>query len=443
MSMLRQTNPDKQTDVLILGAGMAGLAAARALAEHGLRVLVLEARDRVGGRIFSESTEHGVVVEHGAEFIHGKPPELLKLIEESGVSITERDGSMLTEVSPGALSDEEGEDEAFAAMERLEEWDKPDIPFMAWLRASDVPEDQYATILGYVEGFNAADARRIGVQSLGVQQKAEEENDGKSSAHVQGGYRLLPEFLAGQIRQRGGEIVFGQHVRSVEWEVGAVRVRTADGLFKGARCLVTLPLGVLQSEDQKTQVRFSPEPAALQHARRLDMGNVVRFTLVFRERWWERSKAAHTKSLREMHFLFTPQRLPPVWWTRHPETEPAATLVGWVGGPPCAPLQGKSAEELGRDACAALAQVFAVSEQDICSALLATYTHDWSSDPFACGAYSYVPARAMDAPGAMSQPEADTIFFAGEHTDLTGNWGTVHAALGSGLRAAKQINGEL
>jgi monoamine oxidase len=72
-------------------------------------------------------------------------------------------------------------------------------------------------------------------------------------------------------------------------------------------------------------------------------------------------------------------------------------------------------------------------------ALLATHKHDWELDPFAFGAYSYVPAGALDAPGAMAQPEAGTLFFAGEHTDTTANWGTVHAALGTGLRAARQV----
>ena len=70
---------------------------------------------------------------------------------------------------------------------------------------------------------------------------------------------------------------------------------------------------------------------------------------------------------------------------------------------------------------------------------MATHRHDWSLDPFSRGAYSYVVAGALDAPQAMTRPEAGTLFFAGEHTDITGHWGTVHAALGSGLRAAAQI----
>jgi len=83
--------------------------------------------------------------------------------------------------------------------------------------------------------------------------------------------------------------------------------------------------------------------------------------------------------------------------------------------------------------------LFQVAEQSVRDALIATHRHDWQLDPFSRGAYSYVPVGALDAPAKMAIPESDTLFFAGEHTDTTGNWGTVHAALRTGLRAAEQV----
>ena len=71
--------------------------------------------------------------------------------------------------------------------------------------------------------------------------------------------------------------------------------------------------------------------------------------------------------------------------------------------------------------------------------LLGCYSHDWQSDPLSRGAYSYVPAGAIDASEKMTAPAEGTVFFAGEHTDTTGHWGTVHAAIRSGQRAAAQI----
>src|ERR1700753_2953964 len=82
------------SQVLVIGAGMAGLAAARALAERGVQVTVLEARERVGGRVLTRHAD-GATVELGAEFVHGRAPELWALIEEAGVETVERDGTML------------------------------------------------------------------------------------------------------------------------------------------------------------------------------------------------------------------------------------------------------------------------------------------------------------------------------------------------------------
>jgi monoamine oxidase len=143
-----------------------------------------------------------------------------------------------------------------------------------------------------------------------------------------------------------------------------------------------------------------------------------------------------------MSFLFTSRRMPPVWWTTHPEHSPLPTLTGWAGGPRASAFAGRNAEALGHDACRTLAEIFGLSEDRLRAALVSTHTHDWASDPFACGAYSYVPVGALDAPFAMAEPQSATLFFAGEHTDVTGHWGTVHAALRSGLRAAAQVLGE-
>lgn len=161
--------------------------------------------------------------------------------------------------------------------------------------------------------------------------------------------------------------------------------------------------------------------------------------MIFREPWWEQAKGVNKKALETMSFLFTFRRSPPVWWTPHPEPQALPTLTGWAGGPRAAKLIGRDSNELGDEACTQLAEVFGLPAQHIRDALLATHKHDWEVDPFSYGAYSYVPAGALDAPAAMTEPEHDTMFFAGEHTDTTANWGTVHAALGTGLRAAEQI----
>ena len=434
---------DNNIDVLILGAGIAGLTAARALSERGVRVTVLEARDRVGGRLLSRVAAGGDTVELGAEFVHGRPPELWALLAECGAQTTEREGTMLREDGDGGLIEDDSQDEeVFSPLEALEDFAGEDVSFADWLASSDVPEEERPALLGYVEGFNAADAQTIGVRSLGVQQKAEEAIEGDRLWHVHGGYEQLAEYLARRVKEHGGNVRLHAEVLAVRWSTHSVEVETNQGVLRAKRCIITLPLGVLQRVNSETGLRITPEPAAILQARRLAMGQAVRFTMVFRERWWEQSRALAAEKLRAMSFLFTPQHLPPVWWTAHPEPEAAPTLIGWIGGRRAKALEGKSAGELGREACATLARAFSLDEDLVRASLLETHSHDWSGDPFARGAYSYVPAGAMDASAAMTQPEAETLFFAGEHTDTTGHWGTVHAALRSGLRAAQQVLGE-
>ena len=437
------SNKVSDADVIVLGAGMAGLSAARALGERGMRVVVLEAQQRVGGRILSQPVEGGGVVELGAEFVHGLAPELWALIDEAGVQTIERDGAMLREGWGGGLEEDEDDEEEsmFAPLEHLKNFDEGDVAFWDWLKASDVPDSERKGLLGYVEGFNAADARRISVTSLGVQQKAEDETEGDRSWHVLGGYAQLTDYLAKRVAELGGEIRLGCEVLGVRWSEDEVCVETSLGDVSAPRCIVALPLGVLQGVNRQNGMWMEPEPLAIAQAQRLAMGDAERFTMIFRERWWTSAPVLTVKTLEEMSFLFTSQRIPPVWWTGHPEAEALPTLTGWVGGPKAKTYRGKSAEELGDAACVVLAEVFEMDANTIRDALVATYRHDWAADAYSRGAYSYVPVGAIDASAAMTEPEADVIFFAGEHTDVTGHWGTVHAALRSGLRAAAQIFG--
>ncbi|HEV2578531.1 MAG TPA: NAD(P)/FAD-dependent oxidoreductase [Acidobacteriaceae bacterium] len=425
-------------DVLVIGAGMAGLAAARELAERGLRTLVLEARDRVGGRIYSLQTSEGVV-ELGAEFVHGRDEKLWALIDEAGAETVERDGAMLREDADGQLVKEDdaaaGESDWLAELAHLPD----DMSFADWLASSDVPKEQHRALLGYVEGFNAADANRISARSLGLQQRAEDSIEADRVWHLRGGYSQLTTYLANRVRSAGAQLQLNCVVQSVRWSAGEVVVKTSTGEYRARRCIVTLPLGVLQIANREAGVRFDPEPRAIAEARRLAMGSAERFTMVFRERWWEQSKRVNEKALSAMSFLFTYRRSPPVWWTRHPEPEALAALTGWAGGPRAAELVGRSEEGLGEQACRDLAQVFELPEKLLRDALVATHRNDWQLDPFSRGAYTYIPVNAIDGPLRMTEPEHDTLFFAGEHTDTTGNWGTVHAALRTGLRAAEQV----
>ena len=122
-------------------------------------------------------------------------------------------------------------------------------------------------------------------------------------------------------------------------------------------------------------------------------------------------------------------------------------LTAWVGGPKAVSLlqlitPDGNAGALRDQALSTLARVFDLPLGDIRNRLLSWHLHDWQRDPYSRGAYSYVPVNALDAPGEMRGPVEDTLYFAGEHTDTSGHWGTVHAALATGMATARQLLGE-
>jgi monoamine oxidase len=438
-------------DVIIVGAGAAGLAAGARLAQSGKRVALLEARDRIGGRIFTRhltGQEGPVCVELGAEFIHGLPSATWSLVGQAKLSAYELEGSELSFVDGHWASSVNPTSTHVIAdmMKWLETRPGCDMSFSEYQAA--VPNDAAtdAAAANYVEGFNAADRHRIGIASLAVQQRAEDAIETDRLFHVAEGYDAVMEFLAAQFRAAGGELALGAPVRRIDWQPGRVRIEVAANgkELRARQALITVPLGVLQAD----AIAFAPPlPNILANARRLAMGEVVRVVLLFRERFWRDAFAPSIpedarRKLAHLSFLFTPAEMPATWWTPNPT--PTPMLTAWIGGPKAAALRRSIAADgdalaLPRRCIATLARVFERSFAELQSLLVSWHEHDWSRDPYSRGAYTYVPAGALDAPEKLTVPVEDTLYFAGEHTDTTGHWGTVHAAIGTGMRAAEQM----
>jgi monoamine oxidase len=430
--------PEAKHDVIVLGAGIAGLTAARQLAAAGLRAHVVEARNRVGGRILSRNVGQEIV-ELGAEFIHGKPPILWSLIEEAGLDTYELDGkqfcwehNVLQECGNDFGRDIEW-------LELLKQWNREDCSFAEYLDIAHVPGASRKRLIGYVEGFNAADHRVIGVAALGKQQAIEDATEGDRMFHVRGGYAQIPEFLARRVRQLGGTFAMETRARAIRWKQGTVEVECCRNgeteTYRAAAVVIALPLGVLQSG----ALEISPAPPhVMRFLSQIRVGHVRRMVMLFRCKFWtDATLRSGTEGLNALSFLHASSELFPVWWTKFPED--SATLVAWTGGPRADAIAGRTHQDLEDEAIRELAKIFALDDNLLRTLLLQAESHDWQQDPLALGSYSYLPAGALHAPDALSEPIEATLFFAGEHTDTTGNWGTVYGAMESGLRAACQI----
>lgn len=427
-------------DVLIVGGGVAGLAAAAELHEAGVRVRILEARERLGGRAWSIEAEGSEpAIELGAEFIHGKPPELFSIAEQATLNLIELGGENFA--SHGStIKPLDFFRQSESVLEKMDERG-PDRSFLKFVR-EQIGEDKPESLewaLRYVRGFHAADPGMISVHAMVREAKAEEAIEGDRQFRPARGYAALLAWY--QRRLAGALVELETVVKDVRWSRdGAGILATQAGrevLFQGRKAIVTLPLGVLQAGD----VTFDPAlPQKQEAASRLAMGKVVRVTLQFRDRFWTKRKAG-LPDLEKMHFLMADDAHFPTWWTIYPIKAPL--LVGWAPDLYAESLRGKPLDEVVRQACEALAHTLPQYREEIRAGMVSGFTHDWQADPFSRGAYSYVKAGGLGAQEALGAPVENTLFFAGEATESKGHHATVHGAIATGLRAAEEVKSSL
>lgn len=402
-----------QAEVLVIGAGAAGLAAADELARAGVAVSIIEARDRVGGRCYTRRLPGvPVPVELGAEFIHGRPQATLSLLRRAGVAAIDSTRTQL-------IAHEARLESAniFAQAQRIarRQVKGRDISFRAFLARQRLPKLTRTLATMMVQGFDAADPARVSARAIVEEWGGGE--IGSSQPRPQGGYGPLLEFLAKDL-----PIQLQTVVRRIRWQRGSVEV---EGTFRGKRwhawaprAVITLPLGVLQAGD----VGFSPR--LQKPLKKLASGPVIRVAMAFRSAFWEKSQPG-------VAFFHSPGSTFPTFWTPLPMHAPL--LSAWAGGPKAEKLTGKRPEILLRHALASVRSVLGEIQEP--KAFLA---HDWKTDPCARGAYSYVRVGGTGAREQLAEPLEDTLYFAGEATD-TEQSGTVGGALASGIRAAKEI----
>jgi monoamine oxidase len=424
-----------QTDVVVIGAGVAGLAAASTLRWAGLEVVVLEAQQRIGGRILTDHNFARHPVELGAEFIHGQNVPSWDSIRTAGLSAERvfanagahfvwcrpelHPASALANTPAGKFLD-------FFSVTGLS---APRV-ISAW-RESGGADADVATVLeaegffadpelrdlveGSYQGLNAGDLNELGAFGL---LEATYAGDGDDDFRINEGYdRWLDEF--------GGDIQveFGAAVHELKWPPSdGIRVRTESGRSAAAKAaVITVPLAVLKNGS----IKFSPglPPGKLRALELLGAGAITKMLLKFRRPFWPS----------ELERFSTPL-LPRFGWRAgflRPDEEPVLTI--YTGGSTARRLNELGATKAVSAVLADLTRIFKLSAEP---ELEAARFLDWSAEPTIRMGYSFVRPGGAGARDRLASP-TPPLFWAGEATNAV-RPATVHGALESGVRAARE-----
>ena len=424
-------------DAIIVGAGVAGLSAARELSQAGVDFIVLEARERIGGRIYTiRDPRCPVPIELGAEFLHGSARETMEVVRRANLHAVDISGEHWVGDNRKLVPATDFWHNLDLVMRRIDP-KKPDQSFLQFLESkpggkSLARERQMA--LEFVQGFHSADASVISAHALAEGGSPGEDPEEQRSGRIVDGYDCVPGALANGL---GDRIQTGVVVQRVQWQPGRVRVQTSEGRELSARtALITVPLGVLQAR----AVQFDPVIPTVERAlSRLAMGVVLRIAFLFDAPFWEeRHELVQGSSAPyDFSFLHATHEPIPVWWTSFPSRAPL--LVGWTGGPNARALNEQSLDELTELGLQILSRQFDVNRARLRRRLQGTWMHDWERDPYSLGAYSYPAVGGAHAGKLLARSAARTVFFAGEAADPEGRNGTVDGAIATGLRAARQL----
>ncbi|MEO8569028.1 MAG: NAD(P)/FAD-dependent oxidoreductase, partial [Ginsengibacter sp.] len=397
-------------DIIIVGAGASGLMAAKLLSAEGKSILVLEAKDRLGGRIH-RIENLSFPAEGGAEFIHGKLKTTFDLLKEAGLKKEKLTGKF--------CKYEEGEWNT--ANDIVPHWDllvkklkscETDTSIDIFLSEhfhAEKYEKLRKQFRKYLEGYDAADPKNTSVFAIRKQMESEDEDQFRPVPD----YYALINFLKESSLKKDVIIKTGEPVTQIISGEN-IEVHTTAGKYFCRKLIIAVPLGVLQCrKNNKSYIRF---PLKIKNyinaAKKIGNGGVIKFLLEFDEAFWLTKDFLNERQIPAPSYIFA-DTIIPTWWTQYPSKKPL--LTGWIAGPSSYKMKNYSEKKFSELIIQSLSKLFAMPVTEIESTLKKIVVSNWNKAPHFLGGYSYPTPDTKNAQKLLMTPFADSIYFTGEY----------------------------
>ena len=423
---------DQEYDVIVIGAGACGLIAALEMSLTGKKVAVLEAKDRIGGRIHTiYDQQFDQPVELGAEFIHGELKETLLISKKAGIA-QHKVGGEIWQNEDGKLEEQDDFIEDYNDLNKKFKELNQDISVKEFLEnylQGDQYEELRFTLKNYIEGYYSAETSKASTFAL----RDELNNSTNKQFRLEGGYLKIAEYLFRKCKETNVYFALNEPVVSLEYNKERVIITTKKSNYTSRKALVTISIGVLQSGS----IQFLPGiPEKIKAANLLGFGPVVKTIFQFKKAFWKNKEQTQGKDLKKLGFMFA-RTIIPTWWTQYPQN--SCMITGWSGGPHADDIHNLSSEEIKEKGLQSLSEIFSISIDELKLNLKAWHVCNWKDDPYTIGGYSYDVVDGSKYREIVRRPIDNTIYFSGEGLYEGIEIGTVEAALSTGKEVAIQI----
>ncbi len=420
-------------DVIVIGGGTSGLMAAKLLSEAGKKVLILEARDRLGGRI-QLAENLSFTAEAGAEFIHGNLETTFDLLKQAGLKKEKIKGNFCR-VTKGKWSTDDNPVPHWELLIKKLKANNDNVSVETFLqkyfyqKKYDKLNRQFKK---YVEGYDAASIKDA--SALAIRKEMEQE-DHEQYRPVPD-YKALINFLKDTCLKYNVVIKTKEVVKQIKRNKNIEVVTSAREYFC-KKIIIAVPLGVLQTgRNNKSFIEFPPLlNNYIKAARKIGNGGVIKFLLEFDKAFWLEKSFLKERNIKAPSYIFT-DALIPTWWTQYPSKIPL--LTAWVAGPSSYKIKNYSDKKFKDLLLKSLSTLFSMPLEYLEKRLINYTIMNWIKEPHILGGYSYHTIETENAVKLLTRPFENEFYFAGEYL-AKDSYSTVDSALQSGKEVVEKI----